>query len=54
MFNLFRLLENETLEMFSMRERPKSRHKFGGTKVWKADEVRKYFLNSKIEDEVFG
>ena len=54
MFNLFRLLENETLEMFSMRERCKYKHKFGGTKVCKADEVRKYFINSKIENEVFG
>ena len=53
MFNLFRLLENET-EMFSMGERCKSKHKFGGTKVCKAEEVRKYFINSKIENEVFG
>ena len=52
MFNLFRLLENETLEMFSMRERRKSKHKFNGTKVCKADKVRKYFVNSKIENEV--
>ena len=54
MFNLFRLLENKTLEMFSMRERRKSKHKFGGTKVCKAEEVRKYFVNSKIENEFFG
>ena len=54
MFNPFKLLENETLEMFSMRERRKSKHKFGGTKVCKAEEVRKYFVNSKIENEVFG
>ena len=54
MFNLFRLLENETLEMFSIRERRRSKHKFGGTKVCKAEEVRKYFVNSKIENEVFG
>ena len=54
MFNLFRLLENETLEMFSMWERHKSKHKFDGTKVCKAEEVRKYFVNSKIENEVFG
>ena len=32
MFNLFRLLENETLKMFSIWERRKSRHKFGGAK----------------------
>ena len=36
-----------------MRERRKSKHKFGGTKVCKAEEVRKYFLNSKIENQVF-
>ena len=36
-FNLFRLLENETLEMFSMRERHKSKYKFGGNKVCKAE-----------------
>ena len=53
MFNLFRLLENETSKIFSMRERRKSKHKFGGTKVYKA-EVRKYFVNTKIENEVFG
>ena len=54
MFNLFRLLENETLEMFSTRERRRSKHKFSGTKVCKAEEVREYFVNSKIENEVFG
>ena len=52
-FNLFRLLENETLKIFGIRERRKSRHKFGGTNVCKAEEVRKYFLNPKIETEVF-
>ena len=40
--------------MFSKQERRKSKHKFGGTKVFKAEEVRKYFVNSKIEDELFG
>ena len=54
MFNLFRQLENQILEMFSVRERRKSKHKFGGTKICKAEEVRKYFINSKIENEVFG
>ena len=53
-FNLFRLLENETLEIFSMRERRKSKHKFGGTKACKAEEVGKYFINPKTENEVFG
>ena len=54
MFNLFRLLENDTLEIFSMRERRKSKNKFGGTKVCKAENVRKHFVNSKTENEVFG
>ena len=52
MFNLFRLLECETLKISSIRERRKSRHKFGGTKVCKAEEVRKYFVNPKIEIKV--
>ena len=51
MFNLFRLLENETLKISSIRERHKMRHKFGGTKVCKVG--KKKFLNPKIEDEVF-
>ena len=50
----FRLLENKTLEMFSMRGRRKSKHKFVETKVCKAEEVRKYFVSNKIENEVFG
>ena len=45
-FNLFKILENETLQMLSMREKHQSKHKFGGTKVCKAKEVRKYFINS--------
>ena len=53
MFNLLQLLENETMEMFSMRERRKFKHKSGGTKLFKADDVRKYFVNSKFGDEVF-
>ena len=35
--------------MFSEQERRKSKNKFGGTKVCKAEEVRKYFVNPKIE-----
>ena len=54
MFNLFRLLKNETLKIFSIQERRKSRHKFGGTKVCKAEEVRKYFTNRKVLVEVFS
>ena len=37
-----------------MRERRKRKQKFVGTKVCKAKEVRKYFPNPKIENEVFG
>ena len=53
-FNLFRLLQNETLKAFSIRERHKRRNKFGETKVCKAEEVRKYFVNPKTEIEVFS
>ena len=54
MFNLFRLLENKTLKIFSIRERRESRHRFGGTEVCKAEEVRKYFVNLEIELKVFS
>ena len=37
-----------------MRQKRKSKHKFGGAKVGKAEQVRRYFVNSKIENEVFG
>ena len=37
-----------------MREKWKSKLKFGGAKVCKAEQVRKYFVNPKIENEVFG
>ena len=40
--------------MFSKREGLKSKHKFGGAKVCKVEEVRKYFVNPKIENEAFG
>ena len=40
--------------MLSMRERCKSRQTFSGTKVCKAKVVRKYFVNPKIENDVFG
>ena len=52
-FSLFRLLKNETLEMFVMRERRKRKHKFGRNKVCKGEEVRKCFVNPEIENEVF-
>ena len=35
--------------MFSKQERRKSNYKSGGTEVCKAEEVRKYFVTSKIE-----
>ena len=44
-FNLFKLLENQTMETFIMGGRSKSKHKFGGMKVCEADEVTEYFLN---------
>ena len=40
--------------MFSMQERRKSKRKFGETKVCKAEEVRKYFINPKSDNNVFG
>ena len=52
-FNLFTLVDSKTLEMFSKQKRRKDKHKFGGTKFWKAEEVTKYFVNSKTENEVF-
>ena len=42
------------MKIFSIWERHKSRHKFGGTKVPKAEEVRKYFVNLKIVIRFFG
>ena len=35
--------------MFSKQERRKNKYKFDETKVCKAEEVRKYFVNPKIE-----
>ena len=37
-----------------MREKHKSKLKFRGAKVDKAQQVRKYFINPEIENEVFG
>ena len=42
------------MEVFRKQERCKSKLKFGGIKVRKAEEVRKYFENPKIGNEVFG
>ena len=36
------------MKIFGICERYRSRHKFGGTKVCKAGEVRKYFVNPYI------
>ena len=38
----------------SMREKCKSKYKFGEAKGCKAEQVRKCFVNLKIENEVFG
>ena len=35
--------------MVNKQERRKSKYKYGGTKVCKAEEVKKYFVNPKIE-----
>ena len=35
--------------MFSKQEKRKSKYKFGGIKVCKAEEVIKYFVNPKTE-----
>ena len=38
----------------SKREKRKSKHKFDGAKVYKAQHLRKYFVNPKIENEIFS
>ena len=35
--------------MVNKQQRCKSKYKYGGTKVCKAEEVKKYFVNPKIE-----
>ena len=40
--------------MFNEQERRKSKYKYGGTKVCKGEEVRKYFVNPKIESFWFS
>ena len=40
--------------MFNMRERHQRKYKIGGTTVCNAEEEEKYFVNSKIENEVFS
>ena len=52
MFNLFRLPENEIFKVFSIQERRKNRHDFGRTKVCKAEEVRKFFVDPKMQSKL--
>ena len=58
--SIFRLLENKAIGNVSrnvgnsVREKCKSKHKFVGATVCKAEQVRKYFVNPKIKNEVFG
>ena len=52
-FNQFRIIKNETMEMFSIGERRKSKHKFGGIKFCEGEEVREYFINPKTENIFF-
>ena len=61
MFNLFRLatgernIGNVVINIGnSVQEKCKSKHKFGEAKVCKAEQVRKYFVNPKTENEFFG
>ena len=42
------------MEIFSMGGRTKSKHKLGGMKVCEADELREYFVNPEIENDVIG
>ena len=39
-FDLFWLLENETMEIYSMGRRSKNKHKFSGMRVCETDEER--------------
>lgn len=50
-FNLFQLLENEPMEIFSMRVRNKSKHKFTGMKESKTVDEREY-LRPKIQIKI--
>ena len=52
--NLFRILENETMEIFSMGGQSKSKRKFGKVKVSEPDEVTVYFINPEIENNALG
>ena len=42
------------MKVISIQERQKSNNKLRGAKACKAEEVRKYFANPKIEIEVFS
>ena len=42
-------MEHVILEMFSKQEGRKSQYKFAGTKVYKAEQVKKNCVNPKTE-----
>ena len=42
------------MEMFSIGEWSKSNRKLVRMKVYKADEVREYYINPKTENEALG
>ena len=48
------LLENEHWKCLLCEIDAKSKHRFGGTKACQVEKVRKYFVNPKIENEVFS
>ena len=49
-FDLFWLLENEIMEIYSMGRRSKNKHKFSGMRVCETDEERSYFINPETEN----
>ena len=53
-FNLFRLLEEEIMEMFSTSLRNESKRKFAETKKVCQTPERRQYLSYKIQDEDFG
>ena len=40
--------------LMTMEERSKGKHKSDRMKVWQAEKVRGYFINPKIENDVFA
>ena len=51
-FNLFRLLENDIMELFSIGVRKESKHEFAEREVYKVWKVKECFINTKIA--IFG